>query len=267
MPLTAFQQRVLATLATRPERYLAGGAALHQAPDSLRYSDHLDFFHDAEARVAAAFADDRATLEAAGFSLELAFSQPGFIRAIVSLGADATRVDWAHDTAWRFFPLRHEPWGGWVLHPVDLAINKVLALAGRNEPRDVLDLLWCDTHILGAPALLWAAPGKDPGLSPLGLIELLARRGRVEADELERLALREVAPTPASIREAWRALLARAEDFARARPASEVGALYLDASGAAQVPVASSSLAEQDLRVHRGGPGGVVPRISPSEAG
>jgi len=30
---------------------------------------------------------------------------------------------------------------GFVLHPVDLAINKVLALAGRDEPRDMIDIL------------------------------------------------------------------------------------------------------------------------------
>ncbi len=30
---------------------------------------------------------------------------------------------------------------GFVLHPIDLAVNKVLALAGRDEARDVLDAL------------------------------------------------------------------------------------------------------------------------------
>ena len=58
VPLTPFQRRLLADLAATPndDRYLAGGAALHFAPNSTRYSDDLDFFHDSEARVAAAFA-------------------------------------------------------------------------------------------------------------------------------------------------------------------------------------------------------------------
>jgi hypothetical protein len=182
-------------------------------------------------------------LTEAGFAVELAFSQPGFIRAIVSLGSDATRVDWAHDSAWRFFPLQLEAWGGWVMHPVDLAINKLLAVAGRDEPRDVLDLLWCDRHVLAAEALVWAAPGKDPGLSPLSMFELLARRGRVSEVDLARLALRDVPPSPASVREEWHALIARAEAFARARPAAEVGALYVRADGTAAVPAHDSPLA------------------------
>lgn len=57
VPLTEFQRRLLADLAERPndDRYLAGGAAMHFAPNSARYSDDLDFFHDSEARVAIAF--------------------------------------------------------------------------------------------------------------------------------------------------------------------------------------------------------------------
>src|SRR3972149_5480093 len=52
MPLTQFQRALLATLAATPtdDRYLAGGAAMHFAPNSTRYSDDLDFFHDSEVR-------------------------------------------------------------------------------------------------------------------------------------------------------------------------------------------------------------------------
>ncbi len=52
MPLTDFQRTLLATLAQSPndDRYLAGGAALHFSPNSARYSDDLDFFHDSEAK-------------------------------------------------------------------------------------------------------------------------------------------------------------------------------------------------------------------------
>ena len=123
MPLTGFQRVLLAELAKSPavDRYLAGGAAMHFAPNSARFSDDLDFFHDSEARVAAAFAADRTWLAQAGFDVGLEFSQPGFVRALVTKGDDATRVDWAHDSAWRFLPLVHDALGGWLLHPVDLA--------------------------------------------------------------------------------------------------------------------------------------------------
>ena len=65
-PLTQFQRALLATLATSPtdDRYLAGGAVMHFSPNSARYSDDLGFFHDSEARVAAAFGRDGETLSA-----------------------------------------------------------------------------------------------------------------------------------------------------------------------------------------------------------
>ena len=73
VPLTEFQRQLLATLAAHPtdERYLAGGAAMHFAANSTRYSDDLDFFHDTEARGATAFAADRAPLQRAGHTAEV----------------------------------------------------------------------------------------------------------------------------------------------------------------------------------------------------
>jgi len=56
---------------------------------------------------------------------------------------------------------------------------RVLALAGRDEPRDVLDTLHLHRLVLAPGALCWAACGKDPGFTPLSLLELLRRRGRV----------------------------------------------------------------------------------------
>lgn len=63
MPLTPFQEEVLRLLALdrSPESYLAGGAALHSAPNSIRYSQDLDFFHDSERRVAEAVSSRPAT--------------------------------------------------------------------------------------------------------------------------------------------------------------------------------------------------------------
>ena len=72
MPLTELQQTILALLAqTRsPDSYLAGGAALHFTPNSVRYSNDLEFFHDSPQRVASAFSDDAALLEGAGYGLD-----------------------------------------------------------------------------------------------------------------------------------------------------------------------------------------------------
>ena len=107
MPLTDFQQSLLATFAhgEADGSYLAGGAAIHFAPNTTRYSNDLDFFHDSVERVASAFQRDLARAEKAGYRVRVEISQPGFIRAEVSQGGASTRVDWAHDSAWRFMPL------------------------------------------------------------------------------------------------------------------------------------------------------------------
>lgn len=101
VPLTPFQRSLLGTLAARPDegRYLAGGAAMHFAPNSLRYSDALDFFHDSEQRVATTFAADRTHLAAAGCTVAVEMSLPGFVRAIVCRGPDATRPK-TSSTSW-----------------------------------------------------------------------------------------------------------------------------------------------------------------------
>ena len=263
VPLTEFQRRLLADLAVPPndDRYLAGGAAMHFAPNSTRYSDDLDFFHDSEARVAAAFAADRARLERLGYGLQVELSLPGFVRAVVTREPDATRIDWAHDSAWRFLPLVRDPLGGLLLHPVDLAINKVLALAGRDEPRDFVDILFVHERVLPLAALCWAGPGKDPGFTPLSLLELLKRRGRYHPEDFARLRLVEPFDLVRAKGE-WLAALAAAESFAAERPAAELGCLYYSTSTAGFVlPERGVGLAEAGIVLHFGAPGGVLPRV------
>lgn len=264
MPLTPFQRTLLADLAAAPtdDRYLAGGAALHFAPNSERFSDDLDFFHDSEARVARAFGADRARLGASGYAVEVEVSLPGFVRAIVRQGAEATRVDWAHDSAWRFMPLVPDELGGLLLHPVDLAVNKVLALAGRDEPRDFVDILFVHNRILPLAALCWAAVGKDPGFTPLSLLELLKRHGRYRVEDFARLHMAEPFDLRAA-KETWMSALADAGRFVRERPPEEHGCLYYSTRQRRfVVPDPGQSLESQGIVLHFGTPGGVVPRMA-----
>jgi hypothetical protein len=273
VPLTAFQQSVLRLLARNrtPDSYPAGGAALHFAPNSQRFSNDLDFFHDSEERVASAFAADAELLREAGFTVEVELSQPGHIRSLVSRGEESTRIDWAHDTAWRFMPPVRDDQGGYLLHEIDLAINKLLALAGRDEPRDYVDILYVHDRILPLGPLCWAAAGKDPGFTPHSLVELLKRRGRPRQEELDRLHLVEPLDV-VSAKERWLRALEEAESFVDSRPARELGCLYYSLGQTAfVVPEADTPLAAQGIVVHFGSPGGVLPQpsgapIAPREA-
>ena len=265
MPLTEFQRTLLALLAEQvgeqpAESYLAGGAALHFAPNSTRYSNDLDFFHDSVERVAAAFNDNRLRLEAAGYTVTVEISQPGFVRASVTRGKWSTRVDWAHDSAWRFMPLVRDPLGGLMLHPVDLAINKVLALAGRDEPRDFVDILFINERVLPLGAVCWAAAGKDPGFTPLSLLELLKRRGRNRPEEFARLDLAEPFDLVAAKTE-WLAALGTADEFIRSRPPGEMGCLYWSGEAGEFVMPAAGLGASDTVIPHYGTSGGVVPQV------
>jgi hypothetical protein len=212
--------------------------------------------------VATAFAADREQLERTGYAVDVELSMPGFVRAVVRRGEEATRVDWAHDSAWRFMPLVRESLGGLLLHPVDLAVNKTLALAGRDEPRDFVDILFVHERVLRVAALCWAAAGKDPGLTPLSLLELLKRRGRSRPEDYARLHL--VAPFDLRRgRDTWLAALTEAEAFVRERPQEEYGCLYYSTrSREFVVPRADASLEAQEIVPHFGAPGGVVPRMA-----
>ena len=256
MPLTDFQRKVALLLADNrsADSYLAGGAALHIAPNSQRYSNDLDYFHDSEERVAKAFDDDRETLVKAGYVIQLEMNQRGFIRAVVSKNNNATKVEWAHDSSWRFMaPIKSDDVGV-QLHPVDLAVNKALALAGRDEPRDFLDILFIHEAILPLGALVWAAVGKDPGFTPLSLLEIIRRRGRYRPEDFSRLHLAEPVDLVAN-KTKWLKALDESEQFISTRPMAEAGCLYYSPQlGRFFMP----SKGEEAVP-HYGTPGGVIP--------
>ncbi len=258
MPLTEFQAALARLLASNrsPDSYLAGGAAILLEPESTRFSRDLDFFHDSEARVAEAFASDRDLIKGEGYTLEPEFSQPGYIRGVVRHGEHATKIEWAHDSAWRFMPPVHDERVGYRLHDVDLAVNKILALAGREEVRDVLDAVSLHEEVLGLGPLCWAACGKDPGLNPLSLVALLRRRGRVRPEDLSRLALA-VELNVEQLKVRWMDAIESVEPFVASRSAEEIGCLYYSPRLQAFVDPNTTD----DAVPHYGRPGGILPRV------
>jgi hypothetical protein len=259
VPLTPFQSEVAALLSENrtPDSHLAGGSALHFEPNSKRTSDDLDYFHDSEERVASAFHDDQALLVSNGYTVDTLISQPGYIRAVVSRNGSSTKGEWSHNSAWRFMPPIKKEGCGYVLHPVDFALNKLLALAGRNEPRDLIDVLHAHREILPLGALCWAAAGKDPGFTPRSLLELLRRRGSIRPEDLHRLRLTDKT-TPEELKREWLRILEEAETFVKSRPPSEIGCLYYsDAESTFVAPAEGST----EYRPHHGKPGGVLPGL------
>jgi hypothetical protein len=144
--------------------------ASNELIESPRVSRDIDLFHDTAEALGSSWNADRALLERSGFSVALTRERAGPIEAEVTAGGESMLLEWARDSAFRFFPLvRHDDFG-LVLHPIDLATNKVLALVGRLEVRDWIDVIESHDRLQSPGCLAWAACGKDPGFSPSAIL-------------------------------------------------------------------------------------------------
>lgn len=226
MPLTNLQIAVLQLLASHrdPESYVAGAAPLNR--QTTRVSEDLDIFQDREARVAEAAMQDAAVLEHAGYRVVWLRQLPLIYTAEVHHGDTSTRLEWVVDSDYRFFPTVRDALFGYVLHPVDLALNKVMAAAGRREVRDLVDLVTIHMTLLPLGAAVWAAVDKAPGFTPEGLIAEIRRNAHYPAAEWQAV-LAEPPLDPPTVTHQLRAALDEAEAFVRRMPTSHMGRLFL----------------------------------------
>jgi len=187
MPLGDFEKMILRLLAVNrnPESYIAGATVFLRREESPRQSQDIDVFHDTVQSLQLAALQDTAVLEQNGYALEWADRQEMFRRAIVSKGGQSTKMEWAYDSAFRFFSVQADAEIGFVLHPLDGATNKVLALAGRGELRDYLDVLFLHRTFLSLGALVWAACRKVGGFTPQFLPAEVQQLAHYPASRLE----------------------------------------------------------------------------------
>lgn len=268
MPLTDFQRRVCRLVAENRlasgESYLAGGAALNELTGGARLSRDIDLFHDTDAAVAASWDADRRRLEGEGLAVRVIRERPSYVEAEIGSAVESVRMEWARDSAFRFFPLVEHPELGLVLHPFDLTTNKVLALVGRLEVRDWVDVIHCGERVQPLGYLSWAASGKDPGFGPQAILEQAARSSRYAREEVLALAFAGPPPDPADLARRWRSLLAAAREVVDVLPAEEVGTAVLGPAGrlfTGDAGEAVDALRRGTLVFHPGRIGGALPRI------
>lgn len=253
MALTDLQRTLCRLLAENRiasgESYVAGGA-------------------DTETAVAASWDADRRVLEGHGFLVEVLRERPSYVEAQVSAAGESVRLEWARDSAFRFFPLVRHADLGLVLHPFDLTTNKVLALVGRLEVRDWVDVIHCAERLQPLGYLAWAASGKDPGFSPAAILEQAARSSRYSAEEVAALAFEGAPPDPADLSRRWHAELAAARDIVGVLPADQIGTCVLTPGAelfTGDAKAAAEAVGRGALRFHAGRIKGAFPRlISPS---
>jgi len=185
MALTQLQSNILRCLAkNRSESsYLAGGLILNK--NWHRRSDDIDIFHDTDEEVVDSANADLALLEAAGYKTHTDFIIYGAVDATVSDRHSFTIIQWFSETKRRFFPLVKDPDWGARLHQADLAVNKVLAAAGRSKARDIADLVAIGCLYCALGPLVLAAAGKPPNFSPRRSIDEIRRHTlSIPAEEL-----------------------------------------------------------------------------------
>ncbi len=226
MPLARIQVDILRLLAAHrdPESYVAGSTPLNVA--AARYSSDIDVFHDREERVAQAAKQDSSVLQGNGFDLHWVRREPAMYSAVACRHEDATKLEWVVDADFRFFPTVADDLFGYMLHPVDLATNKMMAAAGRREPRDVVDLLTIHDRILPVGAVVWASVGKQLGFTPEGLINEVRRQARYTGADFRRLAS-DPPVDPSVTMTRLRQVLDEAEEFVRQMPTAKAGLLFL----------------------------------------
>jgi hypothetical protein len=235
MALTEFQ-RTLCRLISRHrielgESYVAGGVALSALIRSARISRDIDLFHDTREAVQKAWDADRALLLSSGYKVDVRRERPAFVEAVVSKARGSVLLEWAVDSAFRFFPLVQHPELGLALHPFDLATNKVLALVGRLEVRDWIDVMECHLKVQKLGYLVWAACGKDPGLSPAMILAESRRSAHYTEEEVAQLAFSGRPPKAKRLAEKWRAMTQEASSLIRLLPPEHAGKCVLHQDG------------------------------------
>jgi len=208
------------------ESYVAGGVALNALLAGPRRSRDIDLFHDTTEALNATWAADRDTLHREGYDIEVTRELPGFIEAIVSAESGTTAMQWARDSAYRFFPLIENDLMGLALHPFDLATNKVLTIAARVEARDWVDVLNCHAQLQPFGYLAWAACGKDPGYNPVSLLNYCARRHFSHA-EIRDLEFDGEPPDAAELGRTWHDALRDAGKICAHLPSEHAGTCVL----------------------------------------
>lgn len=168
--LTPFELAFLDRLFTSVHGfYLSGGGALAVHLGHRRSLD-LDLFTRDDGSFRAVLASLPVIAGAVGARVEILTDAPAFRRVLLtSRDGETVRVDLVLDTAERVGPPPADRDGLPLDPPEEILANKLCAILGRSEPRDLVDLFYLDRAGHRLLDALPAARRKDAGLTPAQL--------------------------------------------------------------------------------------------------
>ena len=171
--LSALQREVLERFFERERGFaLTGGAALAGFYLGHRTTDDLDLF----TRDDQAFERGRFVLAdvaaAVGGTLEIRQDAPGFMRAVLTRAGDGVVIDLVKDKGPGADKLERDHIV--VDSAAEILANKLTALVGRAEERDLIDVLFLERAGYSVDAALGLAVAKDGGCTPATLAWLLS---------------------------------------------------------------------------------------------
>jgi hypothetical protein len=192
LPLDSISEGlVVAAQTASPTVVLVGGTGLALLIGHRR-SDDLDLFCMPSEPLEPVVRALEMEASRVGAAVDRVRTTPGFHRLEIRKGEQPVRVDIAHETAARINP--PEPVGRVRVASLrDQRANKMVALLGRSELRDLVDLLFIDRAGLSVRDGFDDATAKDGGMDPawfawaLGQIRLGPLDGMVEAVSLDEL--------------------------------------------------------------------------------
>jgi hypothetical protein len=186
--LSALQERILIALAdVSPPWTLSGGAALAGFHTAHRETRDLDLFWQQRSELGDVARRVRLQLEGAGLTVAALQTGPAFSQLdVVDESGSHVTVDLVADPVALAEPPAMASAGGasfLVDTPHQILVNKLCAILGRSEPRDVEDINMLVQRGGELDRALRDCPRQDAGFSPLALAWAL------RSFPLERLAV------------------------------------------------------------------------------
>lgn len=123
-----------------------------------------------------------------------------------------------------------------------------------------MDVVRCSEALQPLGYLAWAAAGKDPGFSPLAVIEEAARSVRYRADEIAALDFDGPAPDASMLAQQWHTMVAAARIVIAALPPEHAGTCVLTERGEL-FRGSADSLSQGSVRFHAGSIRGSLPQV------